>query len=53
MPADNVELVDVHTNDCFSVLASDEFARFLDGLVRQTEDRNQSRTTEELIHELS
>ncbi len=41
-------LVDVKTSSMFSILASDEFARFLNGLVAQTEDQNQSKQTQEM-----
>lgn len=34
------ELVDVSTDRIFQILASDEFARFLDELVQQTERKD-------------
>ena len=41
-------LVDVSTTEMFAILASDEFSRFLNGLVAQTEGSNQSKSTQEL-----
>lgn len=41
-------LVDIKTSNMYSILASDTFARFLNGLVAQTEDGNQSKSTKEL-----
>ena len=43
-------LVDVETSSMFSILASDEFARFLNGLVVQAEGQNQSKPTKELCN---
>lgn len=43
-------LVDVSTNKMFSILASDDFARFLDGLVVQTENDNQQKSTKEIAN---
>lgn len=43
-------LVDVSTSKMFSILASDDFARFLDGLVVQTENDNQSKPTKEIVN---
>lgn len=43
-------LVDVSTNKMFSILASDDFARFLDGLVVQTENNNQQKSTKEIAN---
>jgi hypothetical protein len=43
-------LVDVSTNKMFSILASDDFARFLNGLVVQTENNNQQKTTREIAN---
>ena len=36
------ELVDVSTDRIFQILASDEFARFLDELVQQTERKEEN-----------
>lgn len=43
-------LVDLSTSKMFSILASDEFARFLDGLVVQTENGNQLKPTKEIVN---
>jgi hypothetical protein len=43
-------LVDVSTSKMFSILASDDFARFLDGLVVQTENNNQLKSTKEIAN---
>lgn len=43
-------LLDVNSNRVFQILASDEFARFLNGLVVQTENNNQSLSTKELVN---
>jgi hypothetical protein len=43
-------LVDVSTSKMFSILASDDFARFLDGLVVQTENDNQLKSTKEIAN---
>jgi hypothetical protein len=43
-------LVDITTNKMFSILASDDFARFLDGLVVQTENNNQQKPTREIAN---
>lgn len=43
-------LVDVESSSMFSILASDEFARFLNGLVAQTENGNQSKSTTEMCN---
>ncbi len=43
-------LLDVTSNRMFQILASDEFARFLNGLVVQTEGKNQLLSTKELIN---
>lgn len=43
-------LLDVNSNRMFQILASDEFARFLNGLVVQTENNNQSLPTKELCN---
>lgn len=43
-------LLDVNSNRVFQILASDEFARFLNGLVVQTENNNQSLPTKELCN---
>jgi uncharacterized protein YehS (DUF1456 family) len=43
-------LLDVTSNRVFQILASDEFARFLNGLVVQTENNNQSLPTKELCN---
>jgi uncharacterized protein YehS (DUF1456 family) len=43
-------MIDVETSSMFSILASDEFARFLNGLVAQTEGSNQSKPTKELCN---
>ena len=43
-------LVDVKTSNMYSILASDTFARFLNELVVQTEDGNQSKSTQEMCN---
>ena len=43
-------LVDVSTTEMFAILASDEFSRFLNGLVAQTENGNQSKSTQEMCN---
>jgi hypothetical protein len=43
-------LVDISTSKMFSILASDDFARFLDGLVVQTENGNQLKPTKEIVN---
>lgn len=43
-------LLDVTSNRMFQILASDDFARFLNGLVVQTEGKNQLLSTKELIN---
>lgn len=43
-------MVDLTTNKMFSILASDDFARFLDGLVVQTENGNQNKPTQEICN---
>lgn len=43
-------LVDISTSKMFSILASDDFARFLDGLVVQTENGNQLKPTKEIAN---
>lgn len=45
-------MVDLTSDRMFSILASDDFARFLDGLVVQTENNNQSKPTQKLIKEI-